>query len=78
MGRSARNVTPASTFGGAGSLPAKKGRLVHVEVSGIRTRAAMETYARSSKAFIVPVEELSSQMQKFQRMGAKIARTTAI
>src|SRR6476620_90054 len=73
---SARNVTPTSTFGGAAAY-GKEGRLVRVEVSGIRT-GGYPSVRRSSKAFIVPVEELSSQMQKFQRMGAKIASITPI
>ncbi|HAT16062.1 MAG TPA: photosystem I reaction center subunit XII [Microcoleaceae bacterium UBA10368] len=73
---SAQNVTPSSGFGGAAAY-GKEGRLFRVEVSGIRT-GGYPSVRRSSKAFIVPVEDLSSQMQKFQRMGAKIASITPI
>jgi phycocyanin-associated rod linker protein len=73
---SAQNVTPSSGFGGAAAY-GKEGRLLRVEVSGIRT-GGYPSVRRSSKAFIVPVEDLSSQMQKFQRMGGKIASITPI
>jgi phycocyanin-associated rod linker protein len=73
---SAQNVTPSSGFGGAAAY-GKEGRLFRVEVSGIRT-GGYPSVRRSSKAFIVPVDDLSSQMQKFQRMGAKIASITPI
>ena len=73
---SAQNVTPSSGFGGSAAY-GKEGRLFRVEVSGIRT-GGYPSVRRSSKAFIVPVEDLSSQMQKFQRLGAKIASITPI
>lgn len=73
---SAQNVTPSSGFGGAAAY-GKEGRLLRVEVSGIRT-GGYPSVRRSSKAFIVPVDDLSSQMQKFQRMGGKIASITPI
>jgi phycocyanin-associated rod linker protein len=73
---SARNVTPSSGFGGAAAY-GKEGKMFRVEVSGIRT-GGYPAVRRSSRAFIVPVEDLSSQMQKFQRMGAKIASITPI
>ena len=73
---SARNVTPGTGFGGAAAY-GKEGRLFRVEVSGIRT-GGYPSVRRSSKAFIVPADDLSSQMQKFQRMGAKIASITPI
>ncbi|MEK0180670.1 MAG: photosystem I reaction center subunit XII [Oscillatoriales cyanobacterium] len=73
---SAQNVTPSSGFGGAAAY-GKEGRLFRVEVSGIRT-GGYPNVRRSSKAFIVPVDDLSSQMQKFQRLGGKIASITPI
>ncbi|MCY7385480.1 MAG: phycobilisome linker polypeptide, partial [Microcoleus sp. CAN_BIN18] len=73
---STQNVTPSSGFGGAAAY-CKEGRLFRVEVSGIRT-GGYPRVRHSSKAFIVPVDDLSSQMQKFQRMGGKIASITPI
>ena len=73
---SAQNVTPSSGFGGAAAY-GKEGKLFRVEVSGIR-KGGYPSVRHSSKAFIVPVEDLSSQMQKFQRLGGKIASITPI
>lgn len=73
---SERNVTPSTGFGG-GAAFGKEGRLYRVEVAGIRT-PGYPSVRRSSKAFIVPLEELSSQMQKFQRLGGKIASITPV
>lgn len=73
---STQNVTPSSGFGGAAAY-GKEGRLFRVEVSGIRT-GGYPKVRHSSKAFIVPGEDLSSQMQKFQRLGGKIASITPI
>jgi phycocyanin-associated rod linker protein len=73
---SAQNVTPSSGFGGAAAY-GKEGKLFRVEVSGIRA-GGYPSVRHSSKAFIVPVEDLSSQMQKFQRLGGKIASITPI
>lgn len=73
---SAQNVTPTSGFGGAAAY-GKEGKLFRVEVSGIR-KGGYPSVRHSSKAFIVPVEDLSSQMQKFQRLGGKIASITPI
>lgn len=73
---SERNVTPSTGFGGAAAF-GKKGRIYRVEVSGIRN-PGYPSVRRSSKAFIVPFAELSSQMQKIQRMGGKIASITPI
>jgi len=67
---SAKGVTPSSGFG-------KTGRIYRVEVSGI-FGSGYPSVRRSSKAFIVPFEELSTQMQKFQRLGGKIASITPI
>jgi phycocyanin-associated rod linker protein len=73
---SVQNVTPSSGFGGAAAY-GKEGKLFRVEVSGIR-KGGYPSVRHSSKAFIVPVEDLSSQMQKFQRLGGKIASITPI
>ncbi|MCW6053778.1 phycobilisome linker polypeptide [Microcoleus sp. A2-C5] len=73
---SAQNVTPSSGFGGAAAY-GKEGRLLRVEVSGIRT-GGYPSVRRSSKAFIVPVEDWLPQMQKIHRLGGKIASITQI
>ena len=70
------NVTPSSGFGGAAAY-GKEGRLFRVEVAGIRT-GGYPNVRHSSRAFIVPYEDLSSQMQKFQRLGGKIASITPV
>lgn len=72
---SKKGVTPGSGFGGSAIFG--KNRLYRVEVSGISI-PRYPRVRRSSKAFIVPFEELSSQMQKFQRLGGKIASITPI
>ena len=73
---STQNVTPSSGLGGAAAY-GKEGRLFRVEVSGIRA-GGYPRVRHSSKAFIVPGEDLSLQMQKFQRLGGKIASITPI
>jgi phycocyanin-associated rod linker protein len=73
---SAQNVTPSSGFGGAAAY-GKEGRLLRVEVSGIRT-GGYPSVRRSSKAFIVPVDDWFCQMQKIHRLGGKIASITPI
>lgn len=73
---SAQNVTPSSGFGGAAAY-GKQGRLLRVEVSGIRA-GGYPSVRRSSKAFIVPVEDWLPQMQKIHRLGGKIASITQL
>ena len=70
------NVTPSSGLGGSAAY-GKEGRLFRVEVAGIRV-GGYPSVRRSSRAFIVPYEALSSEMQKFQRLGGKIASITRI
>ncbi|NET03271.1 MAG: photosystem I reaction center subunit XII [Merismopedia sp. SIO2A8] len=67
---SQRGVTPNSGFG-------QTTRTYRVEVSGI-CKPGYPSVRRSSTAFIVRFEELSSQMRKFQRLGGKIASITPI
>lgn len=71
-----KGVTPKSGFGGA-AIYGKEGRVFRVEVSGIRT-PGYPSVRRSSKAYMVPFAELSTQMQKFQRLGGKIASITPV
>lgn len=74
---SAQGVTPSSGFGGSAPYGKSSNRLFRVEVSGIRT-PGYPSVRRSSSAIIVPFEELSSRMQKIQRLGGKIASITPI
>jgi phycocyanin-associated rod linker protein len=73
---STANVTPSTGLGGAAAY-GKEGRLFRVEVAGIRV-GGYPSVRHSSRAFIVPAESLSSEMQKIQRLGGKIASVTAI
>lgn len=72
-----RNVTPNSSFGGGAAYGKSGNRLYRVEVAGIRN-PGYPSVRRSSKAFIVPYEELSNKMQHIQRLGGKIASVTAL
>ncbi|MGE5658688.1 MAG: phycobilisome rod-core linker polypeptide [Actinomycetota bacterium] len=74
---SSRGVAPSSGFGGSAPYGQSGDRLYRVEVSGIRT-PGYPSVRRSSKAFIVPYQELSNHMQKVQRLGGKIASITPI
>lgn len=74
---SSRGVTPSSGFGGSGAYGQSGDRLYRIEVSGIRT-PGYPSVRRSSTAFVVPYQELSSRMQKIQRLGGKIASITPV
>jgi phycocyanin-associated rod linker protein len=73
---SLRGVTPSSGFGGSATF-GKSGRLYRVEVAGLN-QPRYPNVRRINQAFIVPYEELSSQMQRVLRQGAKIASVTPI
>ncbi|HEY9831962.1 MAG TPA: phycobilisome linker polypeptide [Stenomitos sp.] len=73
---SLRGVTPSSGFGGSATF-GKSGRLYRVEVAGLN-QARYPNVRRINQAFIVPYEELSTQMQRVLRQGAKIASVTPI
>jgi phycocyanin-associated rod linker protein len=73
---SSQNVTPSTGLGGAAAY-GKEGRLFRVEVAGLSV-GGYPSVRRSSRAFIVPAEALSSQMQRLQRLGGKIASVTPI
>lgn len=73
---SQQGVTPSTGFGGVINV-GQAGRSFRVEVSGI-SQLGYPRVRRSSRAFIVPYEELSSQMQRFQRQGGKIASITPV
>jgi phycocyanin-associated rod linker protein len=74
---SVQGVTPSSGFGSSAAYGKSSNRLFRVEVSGVRT-PGYPSVRRSSSAIIVPFEELSSRMQKIQRLGGKIASITPI
>lgn len=73
---SMRGVTPSSGFGGSATF-GKSGRLYRVEVAGLN-QPRYPNVRRINQAFIVPYEELSTQMQRVLRQGAKIASVTPI
>lgn len=73
---SLRGVTPSSAFGGSATF-GKSGRLYRVEVAGLN-QPRYPNVRRINQAFIVPYEELSTQMQRVLRQGAKIASVTPL
>lgn len=73
---SVKGVTPSSGFGGAATF-GKAGRLYRVEVTRLN-QPRYPNVRRINQAFIVPYEELSSQMQQVLRQGGKIASVTPI
>lgn len=73
---SVKGVTPSSNFGGAAAF-GKTGRTFRVEISGLN-QPRYPKVRRISKAFIVPYEELSTQLKRFQRLGGKIASITPL
>lgn len=68
------NVTPAKALGG--TTPYGKSRKIfRVEVAGMVT-AGYPRVRRSSKAFLVPFEQLNDKIQQISRLGGKIASIT--
>ncbi len=67
---SEKGVTPSSGFG-------QTSKHYRLEVAGI-FGAGYPSTRRSSKAFIVPFDDLLNQMQKIHRSGGKIASVTPI
>ncbi len=70
---SERNTAPKRAFGQS-SFNASK-NLYRIEVAGL----ALSRYPkvrRSNREFIVPYEQLSSTLQKIQRLGGKVASVT--
>jgi len=62
------DVPPRACLGGSFG---QSGRVYRIEVSGIR-QPGYPGVRRSSTAFLVPYEQLSSKMQQLQRTGARI------
>ncbi|MBA3923836.1 MAG: phycobilisome linker polypeptide [Nostocaceae cyanobacterium] len=68
---SGKGVTPSSGFG------QDKGTTYRIEVSGVR-QARYPSVRRSNQSLIVSYENLSSELQRLQRQGGKIASITPI
>lgn len=66
--------TPTKALGGSTAY-GKVGRLYRVEVSGIVT-PRYPRVRRSSKAFIVPFDQLLETMEHIKRLGGKVASVT--
>lgn len=62
------DVPPRACLGGSFG---ESGRVYRIEVAGIR-QPGYPGVRRSSTAFLVPYEQLSSKMQQLQRTGARI------
>ncbi len=71
-----KGVARNSSFGSSAIVP-ESGRTYRVEVSAILTRRYPKV-RRSSRAFIVPYEKLSTFLQQIQREGAKVASITPV
>ena len=72
---SGQSVTPGTGFSQGGVL--QGGRTYRVEVAGLVQRRYPKV-RRSSKAFIVPYDQLSEQLKQIQRQGGKVASITPI
>lgn len=73
---SEKGVTRNSSFGSSAIVP-ESGRTYRVEVSAILTRRYPKV-RRSSRAFIIPYEQLSTFLQQIQREGGKVASITPV
>ncbi len=73
--RSSKNgYTPPKALGG--SVPyGRKGKIYRIEVSGI-SAPGYPRVRRSSRAFLVPYEELNAKLQQINKTGGKIASIT--
>ncbi|MBE9126424.1 MULTISPECIES: phycobilisome rod-core linker polypeptide [unclassified Coleofasciculus] len=71
---SKQGQTPTKALGGP--VPyGTQGKVYRVEVSGINTPRYPKV-RRSSKAFLVPYEELSNKLQQINKLGGKVASIT--
>ncbi|MEQ9549143.1 MAG: phycobilisome linker polypeptide [Coleofasciculus sp. G3-WIS-01] len=71
---SGKGETPSKALGG--SVPyGTQGKVYRIEVSGI-INPRYPKVRRSSKAFLVPYEELSNKLQQINRLGGKVASIT--
>ncbi|MGB5592786.1 MAG: phycobilisome linker polypeptide [Crocosphaera sp.] len=72
------NVTPSKSLGGTVAFGSTPGKTYRVEVSGIGAKGAVNypSVRRSSRAFIVPYEDLSATLQRINRSGGKVASIT--
>ena len=71
-----KGVTRNSSFGSSAIVP-ESGRSYRVEVSAISTRRYPKV-RRSSRAFIIPYEQLSTFLGQIQRQGGKVASITPV
>lgn len=66
--KASSDAPPSKCLGGSFG---ESGRIYRIEVAGIRS-PGYPSVRRSSNAFLVPYEQLSSKMQQIQRTGGKI------
>ncbi|MEQ9368629.1 MAG: phycobilisome linker polypeptide [Coleofasciculus chthonoplastes F3-SA18-01] len=72
--QSEKGETPSKALGGP--VPyGTQGKVYRVEVAGI-INPRYPKVRRSSKAFLVPYEELSNKLQQINRLGGKVASIT--
>lgn len=72
--QSGKGETPSKALGGP--VPyGTQGKVYRVEVAGI-INPRYPKVRRSSKAFLVPYEELSNKLQQINRLGGKVASIT--
>jgi phycocyanin-associated rod linker protein len=67
--------TPNNALGGSTPFGRNATRMYRVEVSGIR-QPGYPSVRRSSTAFLVPYEKLSTKLQQINRLGGRVASIT--
>lgn len=71
---SKQGITPPKALGG--NTPyGSAGKIYRVEVSGM-SKPGYPSIRRSSKAYLVPFEELNNKLQQINRLGGKVASIT--
>jgi phycocyanin-associated rod linker protein len=68
------NVTPLKALGGPTPY-GTPGKIYRIEVAGMIT-PGYPAIRRSSKAFLVPYEQLNNKLQQINRLGGKVASIT--
>lgn len=73
---SVKGQTPNTALGGSvADGPNAGGRMYRVEVAGM-VAAGYPKVRRSSRAFLVPYEQLSNKLQQISKLGGKVASIT--
>ncbi|ACK67058.1 Phycobilisome linker polypeptide [Rippkaea orientalis PCC 8801] len=68
-------VTPSKALGGSVPFGSSDRKIYRVEIAGV-SKPGYPSVRRSSKALMVPYEELSATLQRINRSGGKVASIT--